>query len=574
VATVIGKVREWLPFLVAAVGLVAVVGALAPTAWARLFHPYDLEWMEGGMLVHAWRIREGLPLYPPPGPDWVPYIYPPGYPGLLAALSPEIGYVPARILSWLGTLTAAAGVGLLVARYSTAAAVGTSAIFLSLWPDTGAFYDLARPDALALGLLSMAAVGALSRSPAAQVAGGLLLCAAFLVKHHAAAFGPALVAGLWLRDRTPAAALRFGLSAMVPAVIATGVLHVTTEGGFLRYLLQVPASHGHKWPRAWPGTPWEVGSALPVVVLGAAVVGAIRLAPARLPGAWFGGLAALGLLAAVLTLPDKSSVVYAPLDAALHELAASLPGWHAPSGVAAVGAVAPALGVVGLVIGVPALFAGSWRDRALPILLFCGAVALGVGAVMRAHVGGFVNVQMPLYAFVCVAGGLAGASLLRAGGVGTWIAGALFVGQLLWAWTRWDAPALTPTPADRQAGDRVVEVLQKMPGPIFSPYAPWLAVQAGHRPGPHLIAIWDFSRHPSGPWPESGKLFRRAAAAHHWQTVVRSADKLGYGIEDHYRLEQALPVRGGALRPRTGWRARPESVWIPIDEGGAPPEAR
>ena len=36
-----------------------LLGALA-AAWAgRLAYPFDLEWMEGGMLAHAWRMQRG-----------------------------------------------------------------------------------------------------------------------------------------------------------------------------------------------------------------------------------------------------------------------------------------------------------------------------------------------------------------------------------------------------------------------------------------------------------------------------------------------------------------------------------
>ena len=39
---------------------------------ARAPYPFDLEWMEGGMLAHAWRLANGLPLYVEPGPKIPP----------------------------------------------------------------------------------------------------------------------------------------------------------------------------------------------------------------------------------------------------------------------------------------------------------------------------------------------------------------------------------------------------------------------------------------------------------------------------------------------------------------------
>ena len=75
--------------LVAFSALILVL--LLQTAGGRLFHPYDLEWMEGGMLVHALRVQQGLPLYVQPSADFVPFIYPPLYHWLVAALGLPLG---------------------------------------------------------------------------------------------------------------------------------------------------------------------------------------------------------------------------------------------------------------------------------------------------------------------------------------------------------------------------------------------------------------------------------------------------------------------------------------------------
>src|SRR5688572_24966262 len=78
--TRLGQLLELvLPVAVAA----AFVARLAEVWAARLGWPYDLEWMEGGMLAHSWRLAEGLPLYVEPGPEFVPFVYPPGYAALV-----------------------------------------------------------------------------------------------------------------------------------------------------------------------------------------------------------------------------------------------------------------------------------------------------------------------------------------------------------------------------------------------------------------------------------------------------------------------------------------------------------
>ena len=74
---------------------------LAWTMYQRFGYNYDLEWMEGGMLHHALRIRSGVGIYVPPSIDFIPYLYTPLYPALLAMLGKVFGlsYALGRAIS-------------------------------------------------------------------------------------------------------------------------------------------------------------------------------------------------------------------------------------------------------------------------------------------------------------------------------------------------------------------------------------------------------------------------------------------------------------------------------------------
>ena len=50
----------------------------------RLWFQYDLEWTEGGILLAALRLVDGLPLYTVPSIDYVPFPYPPLYFSMVA----------------------------------------------------------------------------------------------------------------------------------------------------------------------------------------------------------------------------------------------------------------------------------------------------------------------------------------------------------------------------------------------------------------------------------------------------------------------------------------------------------
>ena len=153
-------------------------------AWAgRFSYPYDLEWMEGGMLAHAWRAAHGLTLYPEPGPEFIPFVYPPGYSYLLALLGQVVGlsHSLGRAVSILGTLAAGAAISYAISRHYGERLVGALAgvVFLGCYHSSGAFYDLVRPDAACLGLVAWAIVLGMERKRRLLDAAAILLCLAY-----------------------------------------------------------------------------------------------------------------------------------------------------------------------------------------------------------------------------------------------------------------------------------------------------------------------------------------------------------------------------------------------------------
>ena len=281
-----------------------IVALLAYTVAGRLFFPYDLEWMEGGVLVHAWRVLNGEALYVYPSSDFVPFIYPPLYHWMVAALGSvfEFGYGPARVLSITGTLLAALA-ATAAARQEGARwgmSIAAAGLYLSTFEDTGAFFDLVRIDGLFMALT----VGALvaGRAAAWRVA-GVLLTLAFATKHNAAAFGlPILIWSYQVHGR--AAAQRFVLWSVVPALTFT-ILVTALEGDqlYLTYILGVPADHGFVFSRfAW-GAHKESFLALPITTMVLGITAALTIRERRRTAStlsdgtrywlWNGGLAVL-----------------------------------------------------------------------------------------------------------------------------------------------------------------------------------------------------------------------------------------------------------------------------------------
>src|SRR5262245_30152441 len=128
--------------------------------------------MEGGMLHHALRFQTGAGIYHEPSIEFIPYLYTPLYPALLAMLGEVFGltYTLGRVLSVLSLL----GIGvvavislcsprsrhaaLLPAVVGVVLALG---LFAAAYPFMEGWYDLVRADALFLFLTTAGLVAAM-----------------------------------------------------------------------------------------------------------------------------------------------------------------------------------------------------------------------------------------------------------------------------------------------------------------------------------------------------------------------------------------------------------------------------
>lgn len=506
----------------------------------RFAYPYDLEWMEGGMLAHAWRLDRGLPLYLAPNPDFIPYIYPPGYAATVAVLAPAdaMSLPLGRAVSLVGTLAAAAALGFAVWRHTAAGAPAlfAAAVFLGTFPDSGAFFDLVRPDALAMGFAAWSLALAAERWRGATEAAGVLLAAAFVCKHNSAAFGLPILVGLTARDGWRAA-IRFTVASAGPAILFTIGQQVTSEGHFLRYLLEVPASHPMNWDRILPGLPRELGNALPVSVATIGAFTLLRLGD-RAP-AWVAGL---------------GSLVGVGLATGVH-LAGPLPGdlLHVPAAVGAWG-----LGV--LVVAAP-----SWARVGRPgwrwwYAAATGLLALTMAGLMRSHHGGYINVHLPLHWVVACGFGLVLGELWSTDRRA--LASLLATAELLYAAGTLDADALQPSAEDVEAGDRLVRSVRGVRSPVLSPVASWIPVQAGHPPSLHMISVWDLIV-AGGPYEQEVVSVKRAIDERYWGAVIEGDRSFNYPLDGRYQVDRVVAERDGVLQPRSGWRVRPVRVLVP-----------
>ncbi len=303
-----GWLAVWGPRLVALGAGLVPLAVLYHIFWSRLSYPLDLEWMEGGMLVHAKRLADGQGLYVAPSVDFGSFLYTPLYPWLLGWLGKifGLGYTLGRTLSVL-CLTATFGIMARAAlraagvprrvRWSAPASppvprwgpggIGLDALaFAALsggavavaFSFTGGWYDLVRNDGLQIALSAggLYALGVAGRTYKGVVVAGLLLGLAFFAKQTAVF--PILAAGTGL------CLIRLRLVPLLVAVVGavaglgTLALNHATHGWFWFYIFELHQSH-----RTTPAQVWEV---------------APRLLWAHGRFLYLAGVAALGLWAA------------------------------------------------------------------------------------------------------------------------------------------------------------------------------------------------------------------------------------------------------------------------------------
>jgi hypothetical protein len=232
--------------VVAGLAVAQVLGV----ALVRMRYPFELEWMEGGVVDHVRVVLAGRPLYREPSLAFTPYIYTPLYYYVSALVSSVVGvgFFAPRLVSTLAMVGNMGMIAKLVRgesgdRLSALVAMG---LFAATFRQSGTWMDLARVDSLCTFFVLFAAYLARhGRSWRAAAGTGVLLFLAFFTKQSALGLAAAIVAGAtWMAWR------RGLLIAAVFGGLTLGtilVMNRMTDGWFGYYVFDVPSHHGLRW---------------------------------------------------------------------------------------------------------------------------------------------------------------------------------------------------------------------------------------------------------------------------------------------------------------------------------------
>ncbi len=124
--------------------------------FARMFYPYQLEWMEGASLIQVKRLMAGQALYTTPSINYVPLIYPPLFFYASAGIAKLIGFGfgALRFVSFLSSIICALVIFLAITEVTNSKFAGRLGVgcFMSTFLLTGQWFDIARADMLAAAL--------------------------------------------------------------------------------------------------------------------------------------------------------------------------------------------------------------------------------------------------------------------------------------------------------------------------------------------------------------------------------------------------------------------------------------
>ncbi|HEX7839161.1 MAG TPA: hypothetical protein VF469_16905, partial [Kofleriaceae bacterium] len=240
------------------------ISLLAQAIAGRVGYPYDLEWMEGGMLHHALRIELGQGIYVPPSADFIPFLYTPLYPTMLALFGSPFGisYALGRTVSIVGlvgiAVTSIASVAGARPRSLGATLAGAAlalGLFAASYPFVEGWYDLVRADTFFLFMVTAGLAGLphWARSDDGVVghgkvaAGAAVMALAFFCKQTGILYvglgGVIVLVVNWRRVPT--------YVAMAGAIGLGGcwLLDRATGGWFWIYVSEIHRAHDFNMPR-------------------------------------------------------------------------------------------------------------------------------------------------------------------------------------------------------------------------------------------------------------------------------------------------------------------------------------
>ncbi len=479
------------------------IGVYVAVALSRVAYPYELEWMEGGVLEHVARLVSGKDLYVEPSLEFTPFVYTPLYyyvsAGFVEVFGP--GFFPLRLVSFLASLGSMVVLFGFVRKETGSAVLGVLSVglFSAAFKISGAWYDIARVDSLFI-LLLLASVYVVRFSPSFRglLLAGALISLSVLTKQIAVVVGVAMsVYSIVFLPRN----VRFvyPLAVIIIAGSLTLVLNRVNDGWFWYYVFELPRQHPLSMKRLLGF--WIQDMGMLTVAFSVSLVYPVSLLRGR-------NWKKAGFYALLMT-----GMVGASWIARMHT------GNYS-------NVLIPAFAVTALVFPLGL--------RALVPDVFSGARTDGAGSEKRFALSDYLVV------FVCIG---------------------QFVNLV------YNPFAQVPSAEDRIAGDNLVRKIEKIDGDVFIPCHGYLSILSGKKSYAHVMALSDVIRSEDivqrkRLMEQLAGAFRRQEFS---AVILGGEDRLGmkHEVERWYLLQGRVFKDGDVFYPVTGALWRPEYLYVP-----------
>jgi 4-amino-4-deoxy-L-arabinose transferase-like glycosyltransferase len=355
---ILAVIDKWLRVL-GVVASVFVMLLFVVTALRRLRYPYELEQLEGYNFLSALRVFRGQTLYPRPSLEFVPYMYPPGYFYVCAALGRLLGMSiktmrVASILSTLGCFAAIYGlVWSEVRRHMPG--ILAAGLYAGCYVICEEWFDLGRLDSLFVLLVLLAIYATRRWHPA--IAAGLWILA-FQTKQSILPVAFIMLCCNWREVRRTV----IGVTTLVlGAVASVAWLNRTTHSWYSFYVFAVPKANADIKLRTLLVF-WPVDMLRPLLLALMVIVAAV-----------------------VLTRPSFQSRVAHFYLAACSIV--PLCWWIRAHAGSAVNALMPIYALVAVLFGIALARVLAWLPTVDPRLAQVGSLLLLVGVVAQESAG-------------------------------------------------------------------------------------------------------------------------------------------------------------------------------------------
>jgi Glycosyltransferase family 87 len=253
----------------------------------RITFPFEVEWIESGILVSILRIVHGQGLYVAPTMQFVPFLYAPLYLYLVAAITKLTGltahgYLVMRLVSTLSTLGSCAVIAALVwtetARTETRRrwlpAIAAAGLYVGCYSQLDSFFDIGRVDSLFVFLLLTALLLQRRGHP---IAAALMWVLVFQTKQTVLPLAAFILAAEWQRPKRAIAAVATFLVTVGASIF---VLNHLTQGWYSFYVFLVSKGFSLLPRQAvlyWPQVIFEPFAAAWVLIFAALILSRIPL---------------------------------------------------------------------------------------------------------------------------------------------------------------------------------------------------------------------------------------------------------------------------------------------------------